>query len=313
MGYRRQFALYGYYLFCAQLLRLTSPPLAAMTAQETALGGAFRAAHQRLVANAEEVAVSAAPDGGRACCLLHGWLQKLQSRGCSWVQVLDIIHPPAHPCLHLQFNDPPAGLSEQMILNQHLYRMLRHSRLSAFQQFVQQILDGFFVKVGQGGSLHRWRNTCASNYACPSRPRWLLCDAAASSPAASSPAVLLLLLLQYGATLIALAIYSAPLYWRSNKLRSKGGAAAATAGAVAAVGMGALTQDYISSMRLLSNTSKGIGDLVLVYKRVTGLAGHTSRVSELLERIAGLSSADEEGEWGKGGWLGGQPPWDQGG
>ena len=39
---------------------------------------------------------------------------------------------------------------------------------------------------------------------------------------------------------------------------------------------------------------RGIGDLVLVYKRVTGLAGHTSRVSELLERIKGLSSADEE-------------------
>jgi hypothetical protein len=46
-------------------------------------------------------------------------------------------------------------------------------------------------------------------------------------------------------------------------------------------------------MRLLSNTSKGIGDLVLVYKRVTGLAGHTSRVSELMERIRGLSSGDE--------------------
>lgn len=33
---------------------------------------------------------------------------------------------------------------------------------------------------------------------------------------------------------------------------------------------------------------------MLVYKRVTGLAGHTSRVSELLERIRGLSRADEE-------------------
>jgi hypothetical protein len=34
-----------------------------------------------------------------------------------------------------------------MILNQHLYRLLRHSRLSAFQSFVQQSLDGFFVKA----------------------------------------------------------------------------------------------------------------------------------------------------------------------
>jgi hypothetical protein len=30
---------------------------------------------------------------------------------------------------------------------------------------------------------------------------------------------------------------------------------------------------------------RGIGDLVLVYKRVTSLAGHTSRVSELLEQV----------------------------
>ena len=56
---------------------------------------------------------------------------------------------------------------------------------------------------------------------------------------------------------------------------------------------------------------RAIGDLVLVYKRVTGLAGHTSRVSELLERVSGLASADEEGtmrslylRW-VGGWVGG--------
>ncbi|KAL4857317.1 ABC transporter D family member 2 [Chlorella vulgaris] len=185
MGYKRQAALYGYYILCAQLLRATSPPLALMTAQETALGGAFRAAHQRLVANAEEVA----------------------------------------------FNDPPAGISEQMILNQHLYRLLRHSRLSAFQQFLQQSLDGFFIK--------------------------------------------------YGATAIALVIYALPMYWSGAARYQREGS------------QGEQTQDYISAMRLLSNTSKGIGDLVLVYKRVTGLAGHTSRVSELMERIRGLSSGDE--------------------
>ncbi|KAK2080652.1 hypothetical protein QBZ16_000506 [Prototheca wickerhamii] len=172
MGYRSQLALYGYYLCCASILRRTSPPLAQMTAQETALTGAFRAAHQRLVQNAEEVA----------------------------------------------FNDPPAGMAEQMILNQHLYRMLRHARLSAFQQAVQQVLDGFFVK--------------------------------------------------YGATAVALL----------GQTRNAGQA----------------TQDYIRAMRLLGNTSKGIGDLVLVYKRITGLAGHTSRVSELLEQVKALSGANPE-------------------
>ena len=30
---------------------------------------------------------------------------------------------------------------------------------------------------------------------------------------------------------------------------------------------------------------RGIGDLILVYKRITSLAGHTSRVSELLEQV----------------------------
>ena len=35
-----------------------------------------------------------------------------------------------------------------------------------------------------------------------------------------------------------------------------------------------------------------MGDLVLVYKRISGLAGHTSRVSELLESVNRLSSGD---------------------
>ncbi|PSC72069.1 ABC transporter D family [Micractinium conductrix] len=195
MGYKRQFALYGYYLLAAQVLRAASPPLALMTAQEAALGGAFRGAHQRLVQHAEEIA----------------------------------------------FNDPPAGMAERMILDQSLYRLLRHSRLSALLQFVQQSLDGFFIK--------------------------------------------------YGATAVALCIFALPLYRPSAAAGAAGGA---TADYVSG-SQGERTGQYISAMRLLSNTSRAIGDLVLVYKRVTGLAGHTSRVSELLERVSGLASADEEG------------------
>lgn len=37
------------------------------------------------------------------------------------------------------YNDPPSGTAEQLILNQHLSRLLRHNRLSAFQRFVQQV------------------------------------------------------------------------------------------------------------------------------------------------------------------------------
>ena len=55
MGYKSQLMLYAYYGACAGLLRLTSPPLAQMTAQEASLAGSFRKAHQRLGAHAEEV------------------------------------------------------------------------------------------------------------------------------------------------------------------------------------------------------------------------------------------------------------------
>lgn len=37
------------------------------------------------------------------------------------------------------YNDPPSGAAEQLILNSHLYRLLRHNKLSAFQRFVQQV------------------------------------------------------------------------------------------------------------------------------------------------------------------------------
>lgn len=194
MGYKGQFAIYGYYFVCAMGLRAVSPPLAAMTAQETALAGAFRSAHQRLVVNSEEVA----------------------------------------------FNDPPAGAAEQMILNQHLWRLLRHGRLSAFQQFVQQVLDGYFIK--------------------------------------------------YGATVVALSVYATMMY---SKTSYGPPGSSGKAGGRAAGSEGQLTQDYISAMRLLGNTSKAIGDLVLVYKRVTGVAGHTSRVAELLEQMKTLAGGEE--------------------
>ncbi|KXZ41495.1 hypothetical protein GPECTOR_431g302 [Gonium pectorale] len=38
----------------------------------------------------------------------------------------------------------------------------------------------------------------------------------------------------------------------------------------------------------------GVGDLIMVYKRVTALASHTSRVSELLEQVARLVGEDAE-------------------
>ncbi|GAX78160.1 hypothetical protein CEUSTIGMA_g5602.t1 [Chlamydomonas eustigma] len=183
MGYRGQFALYGYYLIVAYVLRAISPPLAQMTSQEAALTGSLRAAHQRLVTYSEEVA----------------------------------------------YNDPPGGAAELMILNQHLRRLVKYSDLSAVQRFFQQIVDGYLVK--------------------------------------------------YFASVTALLVYAAPIFFKDPKLRAS---------------QGELTRDYIRSMRLLQNTNRGIGDLVLVYKRVSNLASHTGRVSELLEQVRNLSEEDAE-------------------
>jgi hypothetical protein len=40
------------------------------------------------------------------------------------------------------FNDPPGGAAEQLILNQHLQRLITFSRLSSFQRFLQQVRAG---------------------------------------------------------------------------------------------------------------------------------------------------------------------------
>lgn len=75
---------------------------------------------------------------------------------------------------------------------------------------------------------------------------------------------------KYFASVVALLVYAAPIYLKDPSARGN---------------QDDITQDYIRSMRLLQNTSKGVGDLVLVYKRITNLAGHTSRVAELLEQV----------------------------
>lgn len=51
----------------------------------------------------------------------------------------------------------------------------------------------------------------------------------------------------------------------------------------------ALTNKYIRTVRLLRNNVEAMSNLVLVYKRVTTVAGHTSRVSELLEQVNHLA------------------------
>lgn len=177
IGYKGQFVLYGYFLLSSSILRAISPPLALLTAQEVALSGNFRNAHQRIVAHAEEIA----------------------------------------------FNDPPGGVTECKILNDHLHRLIWHSQLFSVQRFLQQVADGYAVK--------------------------------------------------YLASVIGLCVFAAPFYFVKEQSDSK-----------------LSTEEYVRSIRLLMNTSNAIGQLVLIYKRVTTLAGHTSRVSELLESVKMLSA-----------------------
>jgi len=49
-----------------------------------------------------------------------------------------------------------------------------------------------------------------------------------------------------------------------------------------------LTKNYVRDSRLLINLATSIGQLVLLYKRITALAGYTARVGELLETLAEL-------------------------
>ena len=128
----------------------------------------------------------------------------------------------------IAYNDPPAAMTEQLLLNKHLRSLLKYSSLTSFQKFLQQIADQYLVK--------------------------------------------------YGASTVALSVYAlGTLVWAKEG------------------GDGTQTQtrakDYIRSMRLLQNTSKSTGDLILVYKRIAKLAGHTSRVAELLEEIENMKES----------------------
>lgn len=80
-------------------------------------------------------------------------------------------------------------------------------------------------------------------------------------------------LVKYTATIIGLIIFAVPLYYTPKAER---GATNVIAGR------------YINAMRLMMQTSSAMGQLVLVYKRINTLAGHTARVSELMEKVKEL-------------------------
>ncbi len=197
------------------------------------------------------------------------------------------------------YNDPPSGAAEQLILNQHLYRLLRHNKLSAFQRFVQQVcavpllgvcfcsravlamalclidsaeLASKFNPCCMAENVVGQKQALAKVIVCTlqeNKIRWIM-----KPRLTCNMQVFDGYFVKYFASVVALLVYAAPIYFKEPAQRGS---------------RDDITQDYIRSMRLLQNTSKGVGDLVLVYKRITGLAGHTSRVAELLEQVCHLT------------------------
>lgn len=81
-------------------------------------------------------------------------------------------------------------------------------------------------------------------------------------------------LVKYTASIIGLVIFAVPLYYRSKTEQPQA--------------TNVIAGQYINSMRLMMQTSAAMGQLVLVYKRINTLAGHTERVSELIEKVKEL-------------------------
>lgn len=80
-------------------------------------------------------------------------------------------------------------------------------------------------------------------------------------------------LVKYTASIIGLVIFAVPLYYRAKTQPQE---------------TSVIAGQYINSMRLMMQTSAAMGQLVLVYKRINTLAGHTDRVSELIEKVKEL-------------------------
>lgn len=87
-------------------------------------------------------------------------------------------------------------------------------------------------------------------------------------------------LVKYGASIVGFFVMCIPVFLDKNLALSKDPAS--------------LTKDYVLNTQLLINLARAIGSLVLIYKRLTALAGYTSRVSELIEMVRQLEKTGNE-------------------
>jgi len=81
-------------------------------------------------------------------------------------------------------------------------------------------------------------------------------------------------LVKYGATMIGYAVVAIPVF---GSMGSK------MYGAIDSDQRSAITRDYVRNSHILINLARAIGQLILLYKNVTQLAGYTARVAELRE------------------------------
>jgi ATP-binding cassette subfamily D (ALD) protein 3 len=89
-------------------------------------------------------------------------------------------------------------------------------------------------------------------------------------------------LVKYGATMVGYAVVALPVFGSvSNDDEAKD--------------TSAITRGYIRNTQILINLAQATGQIVLLYKRITQIAGYTSRVSELLELFAHVNRANLDG------------------
>jgi ATP-binding cassette subfamily D (ALD) protein 3 len=79
-------------------------------------------------------------------------------------------------------------------------------------------------------------------------------------------------LVKYGATMVGYAVVALPVFGGLGPANNTDGQSTAD-----------ITRGYIRNTQVLVNLAQATGQIVLLYKRITSLAGYTSRVGELLE------------------------------
>lgn len=84
-------------------------------------------------------------------------------------------------------------------------------------------------------------------------------------------------LVKYGATMIGYAVVAVPVFG-SVGLKAYGANAGATDESRSSI-----TRDYVRNSHILINLARAIGQVILLYKNFTQLAGYTARVAELRE------------------------------